>query len=112
MAPLTLIAKKTDTPRRHSRIPVSLEVQVRATYRRETDQVRDISEGGIGVDTVSPLEQDLLVSLRLDLPTHLKPLDVLGRVVWTDDGSMGIRFVDPDPELYRALARLRREVER
>ena len=49
--------------------------------------------------------------MSLEVPTPDQPLDVLGRVVWTRADSMGIRFVDPDPELYRALARLRREIE-
>ena len=111
MAPLSLITTKTTTPRRHARIPVSLEVQVRANHRRGADVVRDICEGGIGVDTATPLKQDLLIPMSLEVPTHEKPLDVLGRVVWTRHDSMGIRFVDPDPELYRAMARLRREIQ-
>jgi hypothetical protein len=111
MASLSLITTKSQTPRRHARIPVSLELRVRTNHRRGHDQVRDISEGGIGVDTSTPLEKDLLISMRLEVPTSTGPIDVLGRVVWSTRDSMGIRFVDPDPELYRALSRLRREVD-
>lgn len=111
MAPLSLITTKSQTPRRHARLPVSLELRVRTTHRRGHDQVRDISEGGLGVDTSSPLEKDLLISMRLEVPTASGPLDVLGRVVWSRRDSMGIRFVAPDPELYRALAKLWREVD-
>ena len=77
------------------------------TLRRATD----LSEAGMKVHTARPLTPMTLVSLRLELP-HDEPIDVLGRVMWSGQHMMGIRFERTDPRVSDAVARLRMSFER
>lgn len=76
------------------------------------DRAVDLSEGGLGVETTEPLEPMTLVSLRLELPHLAGPVDVLGRVMWTKPGAMGIRFESSDARVFDSLSRMRRDIER
>jgi hypothetical protein len=96
--------------RRHHRVPTDFMVHVRAENRL-ADHARDYCEGGIGVATTQPLAPMTLVSMRLELP-HQVPVDVLGRVMWSGPGSMGIRFENNDKRIFESLDRTRREMER
>jgi len=97
--------------RRHERVPVDFSVSLRWPGLRLSDRVRDLCEGGLGVETDEPLEPMTLVSMRLDLP-HSIPVDLLGRVMWARSNSMGIRFESNDPRLFDSLNRLRTDFER
>ncbi len=98
--------------RRHNRVPASFPVRVVSSSPRLADEARDVSEGGIGVATTSPLTPMSLVSVRLELPTATEPIEVLCRVMWATETAMGIRFEQPDVRLTDAIERLRAAMER
>jgi len=98
--------------RRHERVPADFLVQIRGDEGRIADHAKDFSEGGVGVATTNPLPAMTLVSMRLELPHHQLPVDVLGRVMWSGPASMGIRFEQSEPRIHDTLDRLRRDLER
>lgn len=98
--------------RRHERVPADFLVQIRGAEGRIADHAKDFSEGGVGVNTSNPLPAMTLVSLRLELPHHTLPVDVLGRVMWSGPKGMGIRFEQSEPRIHDSLDRLRRDLER
>jgi hypothetical protein len=99
--------------RSHTRVPASFPVRVvNATSLRLADEARDVSEAGVGVSTRHPLSPMTLVSLRLELSTTSEPIEVLGRVMWSTDSAMGLRFEQPDERLRAGVARLRAALER
>jgi hypothetical protein len=98
--------------RRHERVPADFLVQIRGDEGRIADHARDFSEGGLGVATTNPLPAMTLVSLRLTLPHHRVPVDVLGRVMWSSPNTMGIRFEQSEPRIHDTLDRMRRDLDR
>ena len=74
------------------------------------DQALDVSEGGVRVETDSPLPSMSLVAVHLELPRG-ESVDVIGRVIWATKCSMGIRFEQRDPLLLETVDRLRRELD-
>jgi PilZ domain len=97
--------------RRHERVPVDFTVTLRWPGLRMADRARDLSEGGLAVETRDPLEPMTLVSMRLELP-HAVPVDLLGRVMWSRGATMGIRFESTDTRLFDSLHRLRTDFDR
>jgi hypothetical protein len=97
--------------RRHERMPVDFSVTLRWPGLRMADRARDLSEGGLAVETRDPLEPMTLVSMRLELP-HTVPVDLLGRVMWTRGETMGIRFESTDGRVFDSLQRMRTDLER
>jgi len=95
----------------HERLPTDFPVHVRTEELRVNDRATDLSEAGMKVHTARPLTPMTLVSLRLELP-HDEPVDVLGRVMWSGQHMMGIRFERTDPRVSDAVARLRTSYER
>jgi hypothetical protein len=99
--------------RRHNRVPAAFPVRVVATSSlRLADEARDVSEGGVGVATTSPLTPMTLVPVRLDLPSSAEPIELLGRVMWATETAMGLRFEQPDVRLNDSVQRLRAAMAR
>jgi hypothetical protein len=93
--------------RRHERTLVDFRVSLRWPRARDPECALNVSEGGVCVRTSDPLLARTLVSLGLEIPEHPLPLEVLGRVVWSTEQLMGIRFETTDARLGEVLARLR-----
>jgi uncharacterized protein (TIGR02266 family) len=98
--------------RKHPRFAADFLVKVRTTDQRLSDRVRNLSEGGIAIETRSPLSPMTLVSLSLDLPTEPKPIDLVGRVMWATDSAMGVRFEQSDARVIDCVDHLAKECER
>lgn len=98
--------------RRFTRLPADFPVHVRTSDLRVNDRAADLSEAGIGVMTPRPLSPMTLVSLRLELPHHSEPVDVLGRVMWCSEHMMGIRFEKSDSRVSEVVERLRQSYDR
>ncbi|MFZ5442931.1 MAG: PilZ domain-containing protein [Myxococcota bacterium] len=75
---------------------------------RQADRIFDLSEGGLGVLSQDPLPAGSLSLATLWLPHEAKPLDVIVRVAWREERSMGLQFILPDDALLEAIRRLRR----
>src|SRR5580693_2191617 len=61
--------------------------------------LRDLSEFGIAMQTVTPLSLDQQVQLRFELPAPRVRIEAVGRIAWTDAwGQAGVQFLDlPQP---------------
>lgn len=98
--------------RRHPRFPADFLVKVRSSDQRLADRVRNLSEGGIAIDTRAPLAPMTLVQLTLEIPSEPKPIDLVGRVMWATDAAMGVRFEQSDSRVLECVDHLSREAER
>ena len=68
--------------------------------------LRDVSESGIAMQTLSPVMQGQRIQVRIDLPNPRLHLEASGRVVWSDSqGQAGVEF----GELSRRHVRLLNE---
>jgi uncharacterized protein (TIGR02266 family) len=75
-----------------------LEVEVLYEGKKQTSQTRNISLGGLYLDSLTSLPIGTTVQLRFTLPTQPEPVEVAGDVRWvvkkgtSDASGVGIRF--------------------
>jgi len=99
--------------RKHTRKLLRIE----ARYQDFEDNVlkgtvRNISLGGVYVETPNPLELNLAIRLSLDAVDLGKVIDVYGRVVRVDQGKgMGIEFEDKQNHDIRLLLSVLRKLD-
>jgi PilZ domain len=66
--------------------------------------LRDLSEFGIAMQTVTPLTPDQQVQVHFDLPSPRLRIEAVGRIAWTDSwGQAGVQFVDLPERSQRLL---------
>jgi hypothetical protein len=66
--------------------------------------LRDLSEFGIAMQTVTPLAPDQSVHLRFELPAPRVRIEVAGRIAWTDSwGQAGVQFLNLPQRSERLL---------
>src|SRR5579863_6616215 len=66
--------------------------------------LRDLSEFGIAMQTVTPLTPDQPVQVRFDLPSPRLRIEAAGRIAWTDSwGQAGVQFVGLPEHSQRSL---------
>lgn len=100
--------------RRSPRIPADVKVDYRTVGSFITDYTRNISKGGLFVQTSLPLEVGERVRLRLTLPGGDAPFGLDGVVKWVSTlrdkdkhaPGMGIEFVDFDEHTKQRLEAL------
>lgn len=105
-----------DERRRRQRHAAAIDVN----YRRDDTylycRTSNISELGVFLVTDVPAAPGTILELKFALPDEAEPLRVTGEVRWTvaarggRQPGMGIRFVDPDPELQRRIRTLVRTI--
>ena len=98
--------------RRFARLATDFPVHVRSDDLRVNDRASDISEAGLRVHTTRPLTPMTLVSMRLEVPHLVEPVEMLGRVMWSSKQTMGIRFEQTDSRLSDVVEKLRQSYER
>ncbi len=98
--------------RRHPRFATDFLVKVRSSDQRTSDRVRNLSEGGVAIDTRAPLAPMSLVDLELELPTEPAPVALVGRVMWSTPTAMGVRFESGDSRIVECVDQLARGAER
>ena len=75
-----------------------LEIEVLFEGKKQTSTTRNISLGGLYLESASPLPIGTTVQLRFLLPTQPEPVEVAGDVRWVvkkgagDQSGIGIRF--------------------
>jgi len=100
--------------RRFQRLPIRLRVRCSGDGLFFSDLTRDVSPGGIGLETIDPLPEGMTLRVQLDLDGQ-SSFQVPGRVVWSHrvDGHRaraGLQFENISPELQTQLRqRLGRE---
>ena len=90
----------------HPRADVDLEVRYRSAHDFVAAYAKNISGGGIFIQTTKPLALNQEVHLRFTLPGVEKPFELQGLVVWTNPFAsqaafptgMGIKFLDLNPQ--------------
>lgn len=103
--------------RRHRRIPVNLTANWRVACDREVHQtiLEDIGPGGAFLRTTELLPPGTEVVLDVQPPGSVRPLEIMGRVVWArhSDGmeGLGVEFKSRDSGGTRRLKELVRRLE-
>jgi uncharacterized protein (TIGR02266 family) len=75
-----------------------LEIEVLFEGKKQISQTRNISLGGLYLESPVPLPIGTTVQLRFQLPTQPEPVEVAGDVRWVikkgagDQSGIGIRF--------------------
>ncbi|MBS2017856.1 MAG: PilZ domain-containing protein [Deltaproteobacteria bacterium] len=80
--------------RRHARAPIDIDVTFSVKGRGEVarGRARDISVGGMFVETATPGAFGTEVIIHALLPGASEPLALPGIVRWVRDGGMGVQF--------------------
>ena len=83
--------------RKHPRHHFLAEIRYRSNSPAVTARITDLSEGGMFIDTVNPLEDDIPVAFSFHIPDD-HPADAIsgrGRVAWGHATvGMGIQFLE------------------
>ena len=67
--------------------------------------ILDLSEQGVSMQTIVPLEAERRLQLRLDLPDSDTHLETTGYIAWADAlGRAGVRFSELPVEARQRLA--------
>ena len=75
-----------------------MEIEVTVEGTRQTSQTKNISLGGLYLESPTSLPIGTTVQLRFQLPTQPEPVEVAGDVRWVvkkgpgDQSGIGIRF--------------------
>jgi type IV pilus assembly protein PilZ len=86
--------------RRSSRVELVVRVDYKTVDELFSEFARNINEGGLYVETDTPPELGSAVALEFQIPGSDEPIQVMGRVVRTSEGTveeppgMGIEFED------------------
>ncbi len=80
--------------RRYARAPVnsSASFSVKGKAEKYTGFAKDISVGGMFIETTAPAAFGADVVVHVALPGANAPLDLPGVVRWVRDGGMGVQF--------------------
>jgi uncharacterized protein (TIGR02266 family) len=88
----------------HPRVKSDLELTVRHAETFHWTSLRNLSGGGVFVQTDTPQKVGSIVSMQLTLPVDGETMDIQGRVIWigqaggTDAPGMGIEFTSISQE--------------
>jgi hypothetical protein len=99
--------------RRYSRKPLRIEARYQDTNGKVLKGVvRNISIGGVYIETARPLERGELIKLSLDAKDVGKLIYVEGRVVrYMADRGMGIEFLDKENRDIKKLLSAMRKLD-
>jgi len=88
--------------RKTPRTPVTVRIVYETVDALFEEFTRNINEGGVFIETESPLALEEKVQLQFRLPGTAEPIQAKGRVAWVHSGGdaetpgMGIEFEDLD----------------
>ncbi|HVP42139.1 MAG TPA: PilZ domain-containing protein [Terriglobales bacterium] len=90
--------------RRSIRVQVQTLAFVELDSHAEQAIILDLSEGGMAIQALAPVEASKVLQIRFDLPGTKKRLQLAGEIAWADaSGRAGIRFVDVPQQCLEAL---------
>ena len=102
--------------RKHPRVALHAAVDISSGANFYAGRTRDISLGGLFMETTANVAVGMPLTIRLDLLG--KPSEIQAEVVWVLSDAAGalagagLRFLELTPELRAKEERLRAEVER
>ncbi len=94
---------RTSDRRRHHRKTCSIEVTADDFYK---EVVRNISAGGVFIQTSARFSVGRQVSLIFPFPTPEKPIRMTGEIVWKSPVGVGVRFKTASRRLKKAIESL------
>ena len=98
---------------RYYRAQVELAIKIKYSGESFDATLLNISGGGAGVKTETPLKSGAPVALTLCIPGTTSESEFPGRVTWTNKGQYGIQFGDLPASLRTSLQRwLRTEMKK
>ncbi len=80
--------------REHPRKPCSIEVTYTTEDRTFTDFIKNISMGGVFMQTSASLNVGQQISLVFPFPTQEEPIRMTGQVVWKSPVGVGVKFIE------------------
>ena len=80
--------------RKHARKGCSIPVTV-GTWRVFTNHIRNISTGGVFIETTAPFTRGENLTLIFSLPDKNGPVRITGHVVWRTQEGVGVEFKQP-----------------
>jgi uncharacterized protein (TIGR02266 family) len=84
--------------RRSPRVVLAIPIQYRFGNTIAAALTLNLSRGGIGIRTTSPLENSATIKVRFRMPGSKKDIDAEGRVAWSDRRvGMGVQFEKLEP---------------
>jgi len=90
--------------RRSIRVQVQTLAFVEINSHSEQAIILDLSEGGMAIQALAPVEASMVLQIRFDLPGTKRRLQLNGEIAWADaSGRAGIRFVDVPQQCLDAL---------
>lgn len=86
------------------RVDVAIPISYRAGQTIAAAQTRDVSRGGLGIQTLEPLETGTPLQVTFKLPGAEEDISASGHVVWRDRRTgMGVQFDKLFPEAQQIL---------
>jgi hypothetical protein len=110
MSGLSPLHRLPHSSSRISMLGVSAVVELLTVDRRSPERAFDVSEGGLGLISQTPLQVGTLVLAVVALPGERRTFDVIVRVAWVEGAAMGLEFLLPEDALVASIRRLRLEL--
>lgn len=107
----------TNEKRRHNRVEFQKRVRIFPVlpsksgniYEVQTEsfeaRASDVSEGGVGLEMSRSLNPDFLVKMNFEVQNN-QPVEVYGKIVWSQSNRCGVRFMHMDSSLRKGLRSL------
>jgi len=73
--------------------PKEIESILELRKSEKTTQTSDLSQGGLYIVAVRPLEMGNILRLEIGLPGRKDPLSAFAEVVWANETGGGLRFL-------------------
>jgi uncharacterized protein (TIGR02266 family) len=88
-----------ESRRRAPRKPCSISVHYAIEDRLLTDIAKNISTGGVFIETFAPLSVGQEITLSISPPNQEEPIETAGEIVWSGSKGMGVRFTTESEDL-------------
>jgi uncharacterized protein (TIGR02266 family) len=88
-----------DNRRKTSRKPCSIAVHYAIEDHLLTDIAKNISTGGVFIETFAPLSVGQEITLSISPPNQDKPIETVGEIVWSGSKGMGVRFTTESDDI-------------
>jgi len=83
---------KYEGARKHPRKQWVMPVDLATKDQTFKESIKDISNGGVFIETKIPFAAGDEITLNFQLPNRAKPLKVIGEIVRSDTMGIGVRF--------------------
>ncbi len=86
---------RTKNTRKYTRKPVSIEVAYTVQDQLYKNFVKNISAGGVFIDTPAAFAAGEKITLTFSPPDQEEPIKIDGQIVWNSPGGLGVKFSEP-----------------